>query len=47
MECFSQLTLREFSCTSQGQIEYEVDIHKYDNDPHNGEYCYGLFCFEK
>ena len=47
VECFSQLTLREFSCTSEGQIEREVDVHKYDNDLHNGEYRYGLFCFEK
>lgn len=47
VECFSQLTLKEFSCTSQGEIEYNVDLHKYDNDSHNGNYRYGLFCFEK
>lgn len=28
-------------------MEYNVDIYKYDNDPHNGEYRYGLFFFEK
>lgn len=47
VECFSQLTLKEFSCVSQGQIEYKADVHKYDDDPHNGEYRYGLFYFEK
>lgn len=47
MECFSQLTLREFSCVSQGKIESMIDLHKYDEDKHNGEYRYGLFYFEK
>lgn len=46
-ECFSQLTLREFSCVSQGKIESMIDLHKYDEDKHNGEYRYGLFYFEK
>ncbi|MCM1261850.1 MAG: DUF268 domain-containing protein [Butyrivibrio sp.] len=46
-ECFSDLKLEEFSCTAEGKIEYNVDIHKYDNDPHNGEYRYGLFLFTK
>lgn len=32
IECFSELTLQEFSCTAEGKIEYNVDIHKYDND---------------
>lgn len=45
--CFNSLQLVEFSCTSQGKIEYNVDIHKYDDDSHNGEYRYGLFCFIK
>ncbi len=41
------LELQEFSCTAQGKIEYNVDIHKYDDDNNNGEYRYGLFLFEK
>lgn len=47
IEHFSKMKLLEFSCTSQDGIEYNVDIHKYDDDPHNGEFRYGLFCFEK
>lgn len=47
IECFSSLRLEEFSCASQGKIEYNVDIHKYDKDQHNGEYRYGLFAFIK
>lgn len=46
-ECFSQLQLNEFACTAEGKIEYYVDIHKYDDDMHNGEYRYGLFFFTK
>lgn len=44
---FTQLSLQEFSCTADGKIEYDVYIHKYDNDEHNGEYRYGLFVFVK
>lgn len=47
VECFRELQLQEFSCTSQGKIEYNVDIHKYDDDQHNGEWRYGLFHFYK
>lgn len=47
VECFSTLCLEEFSCASQGTIEYNVDIHKYDGDLHNGEWRYGLFSFVK
>ena len=47
IECFASLKLEEFSCTAQGKIEYNVDVHKYDNDLHNGNYRYGLFCFTK
>lgn len=46
-EGFSSLQLEEYSCTAEGKIEYNVDIHKYDNDLHNGEYRYGLFLFKK
>lgn len=47
VECFANLQLEEFSCVSEGRIEYNVDIHKYDNDFHNGDYRYGLFFFIK
>lgn len=47
VDCFSALRLEEFSCACDGKIEYNVDIHKYDNDVHNGEYRYGLFLFVK
>jgi hypothetical protein len=47
IDCFSSLRLMEFSCATEDKIEYNVDIHKYDNDSHNGEYRYGLFLFEK
>lgn len=47
LDCFDSLTLEEFSCTSDGKIEYGVDIHKYDNDLHNGNYRYGMFYFTK
>jgi hypothetical protein len=47
IDSFSSLKLLEYSCTTQEGIEYNVDIHKYDKDNHNGEYRYGLFSFEK
>lgn len=47
VECFSSLHLKEFSCIADGKMEHNVDLHKYDNDFHNGEYRYGLFYFEK
>ena len=47
IECFPTLHLEEFSCTAHGEIEYNVDLHKYDDDQHNGEYRYGLFSFIK
>ena len=47
IECFKTLRLKEFSCTSQGELERDVDIHKYDHDPHDGEWRYGLFHFIK
>lgn len=47
IDCFDSLTLEEFSCTAHGKIEYDVDIHKYDNDLHNGNYRYGMFYFTK
>lgn len=47
VECFAQLVLLEFSCATEDGIEYDVEIHKYDNDIHNGEFRYGLFHFVK
>lgn len=47
IECFQTMELSEFSCAAEGKIEYNVDIHKYDSDGHNGEYRYGLFHFVK
>lgn len=45
--CFHTLQMEEFSCASQGRIERNVSLHRYDEDPHNGEYRYGLFVFVK
>lgn len=47
IDCFSSLHLEEFSCTAAGMIEYNVEIHKYDTDKHNGNFRYGLFHFVK
>ncbi len=47
IECFCNMNLVEFSCTAGGKIEYNVNIHKYDNDEHNGNYRYGMFYFTK
>lgn len=47
VDCFDALELKEFSCTAEGKIEYNQDIHKYDEDTHHGDYRYGLFHFIK
>ncbi len=47
VDCFQEMDLKEFSCTSQGTLEHNVDIHQYDKDCHNGEWRYGLFYFIK
>lgn len=47
IENFSLMELEEFSCTAEGKIEYNVQIHKYDEDEHHGNYRYGLFHFIK
>lgn len=47
VDCFSTLKLMEFSCVADGEIEYHVDVHKYDDDLHKGEYRFGLFHFVK
>ena len=45
--CFDKLELLEYSCAAEGQIEYDVDIHKYEGCLENGEYRYGLSRFQK
>lgn len=47
IECFNKLELKEYACTAQGQLEYDSDIHKYDEDIHSGEFRFGLFFFQK
>ena len=47
VDCFSTMRLVEFSCACDESIEYNVNLNKYDNDMHNGEYRYGLFEFVK
>lgn len=47
IENFEYMDLQEFSCTADGKIEYNVEIHKYDQDKHHGDYRYGLFHFIK
>lgn len=47
IESFSSMQLKEFSCTAEGKIEYNADIHGYDDDSHHGDYRYGLFHFVK
>lgn len=44
---FSEMELIEYSCTAQGEIEYNVELNKYDEDRHDGNYRYGLFHFRK
>lgn len=47
VDCFDELELIEFSCAAERTIEYNVPLDKYNSDPHNGEYRYGLFYFKK
>lgn len=43
IESFPDFDLVEYSCTHNGYIEYNVDIHKYDNDDSLGGTRFGLF----
>lgn len=47
VDCLPLLKLEEYSCIAEGTIEYDVGIHKYDMDNHDGNYRYGLFRFVK
>lgn len=46
-DCFGELQLMEFSCAVAGNLEKNIDIHKFDNDVQNGASHYGLFHFVK
>lgn len=45
IESFGELTLKEFSVTTANRIDYDVDIHKYDDL--SKTHVVGLFMFEK
>ena len=47
VDAFEQMKLLEFSCTADGKIEYNVELHKYDDAVDDGNYRYGLFHFVK
>lgn len=47
IDSFADMKLVEFSCATETEIEYNVGIHKYDNDMHNGNHRFGLFHFKK
>lgn len=46
-DCFHEMELIEYSCAVAGQLEKNVELHKFDDDLHKGNYCYGLFHFCK
>ncbi len=47
LECFSTMSLMDFAYTADGKLEETVDLHKYDDDSHDGNFRYGLFHFVK
>lgn len=47
LNSFPQCELIEYSCTYNGYIEHDVDIHKYDNDLSLGGSRFGLFHLRK
>lgn len=47
IEAFPEYELVEYSCTYNGYIEYNIDIHKYDNDVSLGGNRFGLFHLRK
>ena len=44
---FLKMELVDFAYTAEGKLERTMDLHKYDDDDHNGNYRYGLFYFVK
>ncbi len=49
VECFSQMELLEFSAVHDAEdyIEYNIDLHKYDDEDDNRGLRFGLFAFRK
>jgi len=47
VKAFKSLSLSEYSVTHNADIEYNVDIHKYDDCLEWGGERFGLFAFEK
>lgn len=47
VEAFSQMELLQLDCCNGGKIEYDIDIHKYDNDNRKGCDRFGLFRLRK
>lgn len=47
IDSFPEMELVEFSCAFGNSIEYNVDIHKWDNEDGFNKMCYGLFYFRK
>lgn len=47
VESFKEMQLIDFAYVADGGIEQTKDLHKYDDDKHDGEYRYGLFHFVK
>ena len=47
IDCFDQMEMIRYSCVAENTLEENVKIDKYDQDPHNGNYRYGLFWFKK
>lgn len=46
-DCFYEMELMEYSCAVAGRLEKNVALHRFDEDLHKGNYCYGLFHFCK
>ena len=47
IDTFNELTLVEFSSANDDGIEYNVDVHKYDDEKYNRGRRFGLFHFVK
>ena len=49
IDCFSDMKLLEFSAVHnlEDHIEYNIDVHKYDQEDDNAGMRFGLFAFEK
>ena len=47
IENFPSLELKEFSCTAGGEMEYNPDIHQYDNDKTYGRLSLRVILFQE